>query len=399
MSAEPGEISEWVKLPIDLQYGFFELAEREASELIETIRSVNERLRKLRTMISGHIKPFPEQNRKSIIAAVDSSRSPKLSERLGIKYGVYATGVVYLRGPERRENFEPGVFRCRQALNEESSRILFELITVQHERRIARRALKECDLLFIDGSFYSFVFPALDIKKKGRLEKREREILEDIFNLTEELRESGKVLGVIKRSRSRILGGWMLLESGSKDFINILDKHLLSLIMPEKSFFEYSSIVGNRHPSIYTKVSLIASRIKTPLEELLRDSLVRSSLVRDAERGIYAPFEDLGLSKDGFERMRRAQVRFCGGIPPCELEYPERMNLREVLSEEGLFSEVTNLPLALDLVDNLVNISSKFTEEFVSEVEGRVLEKIAGDGESIDAIKTFFAFLNPQKPF
>lgn len=394
MSEPPSELPDWIKLPIDLQHGFFELAAREADELFDVIRRVNERLKKLKEAISRYICPFPEQSKRSIIAAVDSSRSPKLSERLGIRYGVYATGVVYLKGSERREKFEPGVFRCRQALHKDSSKLLFDLITTQHERRIAKEALKECDILFIDGSFYSFVFPALDIKKSGRLERQEKNIIEDIFNLTEELRESGRVLGVVKRSRSRILGGWMLLQIGNSDFINVLDKHIFSLLLPEKSFFEYSSIVGNRHPSIYTKIAYLVSKRATPLEES-----IKNSLIKDAEKGIYSPFEDLGLSKDGFERMRRAQVRFCGGVPPCELEYPDIMNLRDVLSEEDLFNEATNLPLALDLVDNLVNISSKFTEEFVSEIEGRILEKIAGDNDSIEAIKAFFSFLNPQKPF
>lgn len=399
VSETPLEVPDWIKMPIDLQHGFFRLAEREAEELSEVIEGINERLKRLREAISRHIKPFPDQGKRSIIAAVDSSRSPKLSERLGIRYGVYATGVVYLKGPERRERFEPGIFRCRQALSRENSRHLFDLITIQHERRVAKEALKECDLLFIDGSFYSFIFPAIEIKKRGRLEKRERDILEEISSLTEELRESRKVIGVIKRSRSRVLGGWMLLESGRDDFINILDKHIFSLIMPERTFFEYESIVGKRHPAIYTRVAYLASLRAAPIERLVQDQLSKSALIKEAERGIYFPFDDLGVEKKGFESMRRAQVRFCGGVPPCELEYPEGLDLIGVLSEEGLFNEATNLPLALDLVDSLVNISSKFTEEFVSEIEGRVLEKIARDGGCLEAIKAFFAFMNPQKPF
>ncbi|MEM3745772.1 MAG: DNA double-strand break repair nuclease NurA [Candidatus Bathyarchaeia archaeon] len=393
MSEMLNEAPEWIKLPVDLQHIFFELAEKEADDLSEAIRRINMSLKKIKDMLCQNIRSIPVQTKSSIIAAVDSSRSPKLSERLGIKYGVYATGIVYLRGAERRERFEPGVFRCMQALSRENSRRLFDLLTIKNERKVAREALKDCDLLFIDGSFYSFVFPALSIMKSGRLERREKEIIEDIFNLTEELRESGKVLGVVKRSHSRILGGWLLLESGLEDFINVLDKHIFSLLMPEKTFFEYSSIVKDHHPSIYTKVAYLAS-LKAPLLSLARDSLIK-----EAEKSIYSPFEKLGLSKDGFDRMRRAQVRFYPGVPPCELEHPNTMDLKEILSEENLFNETTNLPLALDLVDSLVNISSKFTDEFVSEIEGRVLEKIARNDGNIEAIKAFFTFLNPQKPF
>lgn len=389
MSEMLSETPEWIKLPIDLQHGFFELAAREADDLSELIKSVNESLKKLKALISKGIHPFPERTRRSTIAAVDSSRSPKLSERLGIKYGVYATGVVYLRGSERREEFKPGIFRCRQAFSRENSKRLFDLITTQHEREMAQKALKECDILFLDGSFYGFVYPALTMKRSGFLERRERGILEDIFNMTEELRKSGRVLGVIKRSHSKILGGYTLLEHGCKDFINILDKHILTLIMPERSFLEYSSIIDNEHPVMYTKAATFASRIPKSIDNLREI----------ARKGTYMPFDMLDLPKDGFSSMRRAQVRFYGDLPPCEFEYPHTMDLRDVLSEEGLFNETTNLPLVLDLVDSLVNISSKFTEEFVSEIEGRVLEKIARDNESIEAIKAFFAFLNPQKPF
>jgi hypothetical protein len=382
------ELPEWIRLPIDLQHGFFKLAAEEAERLSEIIKSVDSSIMDLKAKLSPHIQPAPEQFRSSVIAAVDSSRSPRLSERLGIRYGVYATGVIYLRGFERREKFEPEIFRCRQALSQENSRYLFDLLTIQRERKMALEALKECDFLFLDGSFYGFVYPALRIKKGGSLEKRERDILSEIFNITEELRKSGKVLGVVKRSHSRAIGGYMLLQYANSGFINILDKHLLSLIMPGKSMFEYGSILGECNPAIYTRVAYLVSR------NILADDLL--SLAKDT---IYEPFKKLSLPADGFAEMRRAQIKFYNSLPPCELEYPNKMNLKNVLLEKDLFSEVTNLPLALDLVDNLVNISSKFTEEFVSEIEGRVLEKIARNEESLESIKAFFAFLNPQKPF
>lgn len=388
MSEALSEVPEWVKLPIDLQHGFFKLAAKEADELTEVIRGINESLKKLRTSICQHMRTLPEQNKRSTVAAVDSSRSPKLSERLGVKYGVYATGIVYLRGSERKESLEPGVFRCRQALSKGGSKRLFELITIQHERKMAQKALRDCDLLFIDGSFYGFVYP-LATRTRGSLEKREREILENILNITEELRESGKVLGVIKRSYSKILGGYMLLEHGHRDFISVLDKHLLSLIMPERSFFEYSSIIGDEYPVMYTKAATFACMAATPVDNLREI----------AKKEVNRPFDVLKIPKEGFAGMKRAQVRFCGDLPPCELEYPEGMDLEDVLSEEGLFNEATNLPLVIDLVDSLVNISSKFTEEFVSEVEGKILENMAKDGESLASIRAFFAFLNPQKPF
>ncbi|MEM1607416.1 MAG: DNA double-strand break repair nuclease NurA [Candidatus Bathyarchaeia archaeon] len=386
------ELPEWIKLPVDLQHGFFHLAEEEAKILTDAVNRINSILRDLESKLSTYFYSLPEQSRRSIIAAVDSSRSPRLSERLGIRYGVYATGIVYLRGSERLdEKFEPGAFRCRQALSRENSKILFSLETLRSERRAALEALDKCDLLFIDGSFYSFVYQALDLKKSGRLEEREKKLIDEIFDITERLRESGKVLGIIKRSRSRALGGFMFKEYGSKEFVSLLDKHILSLIMPEKSFFEYKSILGERAISFYTRIAYLVSLGQ--FGEDLRN------LEKMAERGVYEPFEKLGLPKDGFNSMRRAQVRFSGEVPPCEIEYPSKINIRDVLSEEGLFNEDTNLPVALDLIDSLVNISSRFTEEFVSEIEGRVLENIVRGGGNLKSIKAFFTFLNPQKPF
>jgi hypothetical protein len=69
------------------------------------------------------------------------------------------------------------------------------------------------------------------------------------------------------------------------------------------------------------------------------------------------------------------------------------------LGQENLFNESTNLPIALDLVDSMVGLSAKFTDEFVSEVEGRVLETIAKNRENHQAVKMFFTLLNPQKPY
>jgi hypothetical protein len=387
------ELPEWIKLPLDLQHEFFQLASEEAERLVNVIRTIDENLKILKAEIYPHIQSFPNQTKRSVIGAVDSSRSPRFSERLGVRYGVFATGVVYLKGTEsRKEKFKPGIFKRRQALSQDESKHFFSLLTTYCERKMALEALNECDLLFIDGSFYSFVYPALDMKKLGFLETEEKKkLLSEVFNITEELRKSGKVLGVIKRSHSKALGGYFFLKTDNRTFVNIIDKHILSLIMPEKSFFEYSSILGEQPTAIYTGISNLVSRGKI--------SANKEELVEIAKEKAYKPFEELGFSKDGFIDMRRAQIRFYSDLPPCELEYPSSINLKEVLSEDELFNETTNLPIALDLVDNLVNISSKFTEEFVSEIEGRVLDNITKKGGNIDSIKVFFTFLNPQKPF
>ncbi|MCD6470515.1 DNA double-strand break repair nuclease NurA [Candidatus Bathyarchaeota archaeon] len=394
MAEASEELPEWVKLPLDLQHEFFRLAEEEARELIKVIRRIDESLKELKNELTAHIRIFPKQTKKSIIAAVDSSRSPRFSERLGVRYGVFATGIVYLKGTEKRkERLKPGIFKRKQALSRDESRYFFSLLTTHYERKMALEALKECDILFIDGSFYGFLYPALDMKKLGLLELEDKKrIFRETFEITEELRKSGKVLGVIKRSHTRALGGYRALKFGDNTLVNVIDKHILSLIMPERSFFEYESLLGDLPPIIYTGIARLASKLASQEKS-------GENLMKKAKERVYKPFEELNIPRDGFISMRRAQVRFYGDLPPCELEYPSTVNLEDILSESELFSEATNLPLALDLVDSLVGISSKFTEEFVSEIEGRVLEAIVKNGGNLNSIRTFFAFLNPQKPF
>ncbi len=385
------ELPEWVKLPLDLQHKFFQLAEEEAEKIIDMIRDIDSNLSILRVKVSPHIRSLPDPIKRSLIAAVDGSRSPKLSERLGIRYGVFTYGTVYLRGSERvGENFEARVFRRRQAHSRDESRYFFPLLTTYYERKMALDALDKCDLLFIDGSFYSFIYLALDMKKRGLLEER-KHIVDELFEFTEKLRGSGKVLGVIKRSQTKALGGYLALTVGKNPFLTVIDKHILSLLMPERAFFEYKNLLGERPTVVYTELARLA--LKGGIEE------EPMKTIEKAEEKAYEPFESLKYPKDGFTDMRRAHVRVYGDLPPCEIEYPSTVNLTDVLSESDLFNEATNLPISLDLVDNLVNISSKFTEEFVSEVEGRVLEVLVRNGEKLESIKAFFTFLNPQKPF
>ena len=47
----------------------------------------------------------------------------------------------------------------------------------------------------------------------------------------------------------------------------------------------------------------------------------------------------------------------------------------------------------------MIGLSAKFTEEFVSEIEGRVLETVTKNKGSQEAVKTFFTLLNPQKQY
>jgi hypothetical protein len=384
------ELIEWIKLPQDLQHRFFELAEQEAQKLTEAINKLNFQLEKLKNFLPNYIYKLPSSNETATIAAVDSSRSPKLSERLGVRYGVFSTGTIFLKGTEKRkEIFQAGVFKRKQALSQDKSKFLFNLLTTCAERKMSLEALNKCDLLILDGSFYGFIDGAYLIKKSGLFSAYEEQILKETFEATEILRKSSKAIGVIKRSHTRVIGGYLTLKDKNNPFTTIIDKLILSMFMPEKSYFNYQALIGEKLVQIYTRLATLASM-----------GWSEEDLMNEAEKRTFLPFEYLGLSKEGFKEMKRIQVRFRKDLPPCEIEYPSSLSLNKLLNflgQKNFFNEATNLPIALDLIDSMVGLSAKFTEEFVSEVEGRVLEEIAKNHGSKDVVKMFFTLLNPQK--
>jgi hypothetical protein len=73
--------------------------------------------------------------------------------------------------------------------------------------------------------------------------------------------------------------------------------------------------------------------------------------------------------------------------------------MKEWIGQKNFFNEATGLPIALDIVDSLTRFTPKFTEEYVTEIESRLLEYAEKGDISKEAIKWFFSLLNPQKPY
>lgn len=391
------EFLEWIKLPQDLQHKFFELAGQEAARLTETIQRLNLGLKELKDRLQSYIHRLPTSSEISTVAAVDGSRSPRLNERLGVRYGVFTSGAVILKGFEEREQtFGAGVFKRNQAFSADKSKYFFDLLATHTERKMALEVLDRCDLLILDGSFYGFIYYVLRMKKSGMLGESEERILRETVEATETLKKSGKVIGVIKRSRTRAIGGYLTLKGDLDNlFTTTLDKLILTILMPEKSYFSYEELLGEGLVQVYTRIARVAARL-TP------ESQTREDLMAEAEKEILIPFDVLGLGRDLLKGLKRLQVKFSKELPPCEVEYPSTIGeaeLLKVLGQRSFFNEATNLPIALDLVDSMVGLPSKFTEEFVSEVEGRVLEAAVKNRQSQETVKTFFTLLNPQKQY
>jgi hypothetical protein len=227
------------------------------------------------------------------------------------------------------------------------------------------------------------------MKRAGFYGYDEEKVVKEILEITEELRRSEKVIGVIKRSHTRALGGYLaFIEKRNNPFTTIIDKLILSILMPERTLFSYHDLIKNDPVQLYTQIALLASR----------GSL--ENIREEAEKRVYAPFETIGLNRDTINDLRRVQVKAYKNMPPCEIEFPSSISVEELskmLGQKDIFNEATNLPIALDLIDSMVTLPAKFTEEFVSEIEGRVLETITQSKEYQEVIKMFFTLLNPQK--
>ncbi len=394
MAEEISEYVEWLKLPHDLQSKFFQKAEEESARVVENLGTMLQDLENIKPLIEPRLKKITTHDRQYIVGAVDGSRSPNLSERIGARYGVFTAGAVTIRGNTRLdERYEAGIFKRRQVYSKDKSRHFFSLLTMYAERKLALELLDEVDLLLLDGSFYGFVYTALPMLREGKVGDEEKRIIADIKQMTDKLLESRKAIAVIKRSHASIIGGWIALEENKPDnpYVRMLDKLLLTYLMPGGAVFYYDDLIGEKHPAMfYIRLAALA-RMGWPEE---RDPVKRAYEVT------YDPFTKFQLDYSLFNTLTRMQVKAYDTTPVCEIEYSRltpRDRIGEWLGQRNFFSDGTGLPTAIDLVDQLVGIPAKFTDEFVAEIEARALEKLRGKDPNITRI--FFTYLNPQKPF
>ncbi len=385
------EYYEWLRLPHDLQSAFFNEAEKEAEIMSERILQVSRLLEEAAALIKPHLRRLATGSRSYVVAAVDGSRSPLLSERLGVRYAVFSVGAVSVMGLDRREEvLRAGVFKRRQALSRDFSKHLLDLIMTDAERTLALEMLDKCDLVLIDGSFLGFLYHTLRIRSED-LSEHVKSLISDTFQKTLRLMESGKAVAVVKRSPSKAIGGYLVVRDGKVDtpYTLMLDKFILSSTMPPKTIFYYEDFLGTAHPISYYNAVASLSQRHTSVPEI----------EREAAKDVYAPFIRFNVGKETLGRLSRIQVKLSEGAPVCEIEYPREVS-REKLEEwlgQPYFANVgTGLPVALDLVDSLVGIRSRFTDEFVGEVEARTLARL--NGNDAKTLKLFFSYLNPQKP-
>lgn len=388
----------WSKLPIDLQEQFYDRAEKEARRLLSIIQELHSRIEKCRSEIAPFIHRFGfGVSRDVSIAAVDGSFSPRPAETIGARFAVYSAGFVMIRGRKIiREGYLSDDIRHNQARTREFSSAILHVQESRLEREAALKALDENpDLVLIDGSFLGFAYSLFRVRRMIPVPEWIIEKARETLEMTEKLLDSGKCAGVVKRGRSRAIGGWLSIKEGRKNpLVDCLDKQILHYLMKPPAYFNYMELL--REPGL--------QRVYSRVSELLShsDELSPSKALESAkEWAVESLMKALDVPKEKAQtlesRINRIQIKVSEENPPFELEVPVESGekiLSILFSNPENFNMATGLPIAIDLVDESVTLPAEFTREFVREVEARVVDSYEGD---LGEVRNFFTNMNPQK--
>jgi hypothetical protein len=144
----------------------------------------------------------------------------------------------------------------------------------------------------------------MQMQRGGLYGEAEQKLLHEVYSDTLELLKSGKAVGVIERSHTRAIGGYLDLKNVESPLTYIIDKLILSPVMPPKTVFDYHRLTGGVPVPVYSYLARLREIgwPENPLEE--------------AKSRVYRPFEDLKLDPAEFNGLRRLQVKAHHGAPP-----------------------------------------------------------------------------------
>lgn len=389
----------WSKLPIDLQEQFYERAEREARRLTSVIRDLRSKIELAKNRLEPYLHRLEfKASGDFSIAAVDGSFSPRPAETIGARFTVYSAGFIMVEGREIvKEGFFSGGVRHDQAHSREFSSAVLHVQESFLERRAALEALKENpDLLLLDGSFLGFAYSLFRVRRVVPVPQWIIDIARETLEATEKLLDSGRCAGVVKRGRSRAIGGWLSMEEGVKSpLTDCLDKQILHYLMKPPSILNYRELL--KQPGLqraYSRVSELLGRGGLSPKDAFDQA--KTWVVESLTKALDVS-DETALRLES--RINRVQVKVSAENPPFELEVPvesEDKVLSVLFSSVDNFNMATGLPLAIDLIDESVTLPAEFTREFVREVEARIVGSYDGDPEEV---KGFFTAMNPQKEF
>ena len=413
------------KLPPRLQENFFELAEKASlkvyKKLVEEKKAVAELGKHLR------FRKVPRREVKGLrIGVVDGSSSPKLSERLGYRVGVYTASYMVFENDqiisdEDDESMEAGYIMSPQIGSSLHTRKILSLLCTLLERDLAIKCLEkyDVDLMVIDGSFYGFRARCSEIKAKdlndldviypgNRALKRGWDLIKEVYELSKKLKRCGKAVAIIKRLRTAAIDGWLLTRSWDPEkTLKKNDRLILKALMKPGEYFDYMDLLDNRWSYLHY------SSLKTWFDEIKRKEGGRFEKLSGDEKLEYA-FEyvhkklrtqivtDLAVEKSCAESLvkevtspQRLYVKCSAlALPTCvELGdgVDRALTLSYILSDAN---PATGLPFPLDLADENISLDRRMAIEFAEEIEARLL--LNRELEA-DLIHGEFASINPQK--
>jgi len=389
----------WLKLPQPLQHQFFKLAEIEAEKCKARIQRIQQRLRSLSEVIKGRPIPDSDEWRKWRVAVVDGSNSPTTSERLGIRIGTYCASYLIFDGMQQVD--EGYVSRCYVTEQQEGyseSLTILELLRLNLERELAYRCLKEkgVDWVILDGSFFGFRASAHRVKEEmvGVDEYRfGRELISNIRDKTLALVDSKKAVGLVKRSRSTAIDGWLLYKHGDPSkCVGANDKYILAALLQPGHYFAYEWLF--ERPEAYN----FYAQMKALYDyAILSRRKIRSmnQLYDSAKRKVtHSVYKSLEYAVERITNLVRYFVR-CNEPPPFEFEVKIGTEIEPLLSYFKAFhNPATGMPWPIDLVDFNTSIPKGFNKEFVEEIEALLIKDAS---TRKDVLLRYFTYLNPQK--
>jgi len=415
--SEEFEESAISRLPPRLQEEFFELAGRAARRVAEELGREKERILELRKHL--RFRSIPKGLAKDLrVGVVDGSSSPRLSERLGYRIGVYTGCYMVFDGGEiisddDEESMAAGYIMTPQTGSSLYTRKLLSLMRTLLERDLALKCMEkyDVDLMIIDGSFYGFRARCSEIKDKEFLGLGSRivgwELVREIYEKSKKLLDSGKAIGVIKRIRTAAIDGWLLSRNWRmEETLNKNDRSLLRSLMRCGEYFDYRDLLGDRWSYLhYNGLKGWFKEVKRIIKDLPEDRKLEEALGHVDKKLRTQIITDLAPKNSGSEireeifreviGVRRIYVRLSPYAPPTCIELGRGVDLESTLPylmENANLA--TGLPFPLDLVDANVSVDRRIAREFADEVEARLLLDQELNAEDVHGE---FISINPQK--
>jgi len=389
---------DWLKLPVKLQHQFFEHAAAEAQRTKKLLLEQKKKLEEVGKLLS--FKPIRENDswKDWRVAVVDGSESPVMSERVGGRFGTYSAGYHIFQEMELvDEEYFSGYMTDDQVGNREASQKALELLTTELEREAALKCLeKNVDLIVIDGPFFGFRPRCRIVAEKDITVPRHRkgsDLVKRLVEMSQELLDCGKALGIVKRIETAAIDGWMILRTGNRNLaLSRNDKDILSSFMNQGESFSYEEHFGSHDAFNYlSRLAWAFGRFYTTEHGRSIESIYEACK-GDVERNIK---RDLNREPSEILRTTRYFARCSYPAPPFAIEVKTGTNVEFLLAFcQATCDKATGLPLALDLIDQDVGIPRGFTQEFVEEIEATLARDVDLDKFELE---TRFSSLNPQK--